>query len=138
MSSRKADTEGIDEALLLDSIGRRKQDGSVQPQETRDASALKAEEAPPAATEAPKEGGRRKRQSVDYTATFLKRNEIKTRQCVYISREIHTKISKIVNILAAEKGISIGGYIDTVLAQHLKEHREAINTLYKKQLNNLI
>jgi len=34
MSSRKANTEGIDEALLLDSIGRRKQDGSVQPQET--------------------------------------------------------------------------------------------------------
>lgn len=54
MSSRKADTEGIDEALLLDSIGRRKQDGSVQPQETRDAPAPKAEEAPPAATEAPK------------------------------------------------------------------------------------
>ena len=29
MSSRKADTEGIDEALLLDSIGRRKQDGTL-------------------------------------------------------------------------------------------------------------
>lgn len=42
MSSRKADTEGIDEALLLDSIGRRKQDGSVQPQETKDASIPKA------------------------------------------------------------------------------------------------
>lgn len=76
--------------------------------------------------------------TADYRGKYLKRNEIKTRQCVYISREIHTKISKIVNILAAEKGISIGGYIDTVLAQHLKEHREAINTLYKKQLNNLI
>ena len=76
--------------------------------------------------------------AADYRGKYLKRNEIKTRQCVYISREIHTKISKIVNILAAEKGISIGGYIDTVLTQHLKEHREAINTLYKKQLNNLI
>ena len=76
--------------------------------------------------------------AADYRGKYLKRKEIKTCQCVYISREIHTKISKIVNILAAEKGISIGGYIDTVLAQHLKEHREAINTLYKKQLNNLI
>lgn len=79
-----------------------------------------------------------KASAADYRGKYLKRNEIKMRQCVYISREIHTKISKIVNILAAEKGISIGGYIDTVLAQHLKEHREAINTLYKKQLNNLI
>lgn len=76
--------------------------------------------------------------AADYRGKYLKRNEIKTRQCVYISRENHNKISKIVNILAAEKGISIGGYIDTVLTQHLKEHREAINTLYKKQLNNLI
>jgi hypothetical protein len=73
-----------------------------------------------------------------YRGKYLKRNEIKTRQCVYISREIHNKISKIVNILATERGISIGGYIDTVLTQHLKEHRDTINTLYKKQHNNLI
>lgn len=76
--------------------------------------------------------------AADYRGKYLKRNEIKTRQCVYISREIHNKISKIVNILATEKGLSIGGYIDTVLTQHLKEHRKAINILYKKQLNNLI
>jgi len=76
--------------------------------------------------------------AADYRGRYLKRNEIKTRQCVYISREIHSKISKIVNILATEQGISIGGYIDTVLAQHLKEHRDAINTLYKKQQKNLI
>lgn len=124
MSSRKADTEGIDEALLLDSIGRRKQDGSVQPQETRDAPA-------------PKEGGRRKRQSVDYTATFLKRNEIKTRQCVYISREIHNQISRIVNVIS-DKEITVGGYIDTVLACHLEQHKDEIKELYKRKLENLI
>ena len=77
-------------------------------------------------------------QSADYRAAFLKRREIKTRQCVYISRETHNRISKIVNIIAADKGISIGGYIDTVLAQHLKENRDAINALYKKQCHNLI
>ena len=57
MSSRKADTEGIDEALLLDSIGRRKQDGSVQPQETKDASIPKAAETQSVSTaESTKEG----------------------------------------------------------------------------------
>lgn len=137
MSSRKADTEGIDEALLLDSIGRRKQDGSVQPQEARDAPALKTEEAPPALTEAPKEGGRRKRPNVDYTATFLKRNEIKTRQCVYISREIHNQISRIVNVIS-DKEITVGGYIDTVLACHLEQHKDEIKELYKRKLENLI
>lgn len=138
MSSRKADTEGIDEALLLDSIGRRKQDGSVQPQETRDASIPKAAETQSASTaENTKEGGRRKRQSVDYTATFLKRNEIKTRQCVYISREIHNQISRIVNVIS-DKEITVGGYIDTVLACHLEQHKDEIKELYKRKLENLI
>ena len=138
MSSRKADTEGIDEALLLDSIGRRKQDGSVQPQERKDASIPKAAEARSVSTaESAKEGGRRKRQNVDYTATFLKRNEIKTRQCVYISREIHNQISRIVNVIS-DKEITVGGYIDTVLACHLEQHKDEIKELYKKQLENLI
>ncbi|WP_455668456.1 DUF3408 domain-containing protein, partial [Phocaeicola sp.] len=64
-------------------------------------------------------------------------NEIKTRQCVYISREVHNKISKIVNVIA-DKEITVGGYIDTVLAQHLEQHREEINELYKQQRENLI
>lgn len=133
MSSRKANTEGIDEALPLDSIGRRKQDGSVQPQEAKPASDLQ----PAVIAEAPKEGGRRKRQNADYTATFLKRNEIKTRQCVYISREIHNQISRIVNVIS-DKEITVGGYIDTVLACHLEQHKDEIKELYKKQLENLI
>lgn len=138
MSSRKANTEGIDEALLLDSIGRRKQDGSVQPQEAKPASDLQAAEAQPAViAEAPKECSRRKRQNADYTATFLKRNEIKTRQCVYISREIHNQISRIVNVIS-DKEITVGGYIDTVLACHLEQHKDEIKELYKKQLENLI
>ena len=122
MSSRKADTEGIDEALLLDSIGRRKQDGSVQPQETKDASIPKAAETQSVSTaESTKEGGRRKR----------------TRQCVYISREIHNQISRIVNVIS-DKEITVGGYIDTVLACHLEQHKDEIKELYKKQLENLI
>ncbi len=137
MSSRKAATEGIDEALLLDSIGRRKQDGSVQAQ-PQPAPAPQPEPVPEQpATEPPRESGRRKRQNADYTATFLKRNEIKTRQCVYISREIHNQISRIVNIIS-DKEITVGGYIDTVLACHLEQHKEEIKELYKKQLENLI
>lgn len=138
MSSRKAATEGIDEALLLDSIGRRKQDGSVQPQEPQAAPVPSADEERSASpAEPPKESVRRKRQSADYTATFLKRNEIKTRQCVYISREIHNQISRIVNVIS-DKEITVGGYIDTVLACHLEQHKDEIKELYKKQLENLI
>ena len=68
---------------------------------------------------------------------FLRRNEIKTRQCVYISRDVHGKILKIVNDIAGGE-ISVGGYVDTVLRQHLEQHKERINELYKKQREDLI
>ena len=80
---------------------------------------------------------RRKRQEDDYSGLFLRRNEIKTRQCVYISRDVHSKILKIVNDIAGRE-ISVGGYVDTVLRQHLEQHKEKINELYKKQREDLI
>ena len=110
MGSRKVNTEDIDEELLIASIGRRTQDGN--------------------------ESSRRKRQEEDYMM-FLRRNELKTRQCVYISRDVHSKILKIVNDIAGRE-ITVGGYVDTVLRQHLEQHKEQINELYKKQREDLI
>ena len=43
---------------------------------------------------AQRESGRRKRQDEDYNELFLRRNEIKTRQCVYISRDVHGRSSE--------------------------------------------
>lgn len=130
MGSRKVNTEGIDEELLIASIGRRRQDGTL----------YHAQE-PPAqytAKEKPqRDTVRRKRQEDDYSGLFLRRNEIKTRQCVYISRDVHSKILKIVNDIAGRE-ISVGGYVDTVLRQHLEQHKEKINELYKKQREDLI
>jgi len=130
MGSRKVNTEGIDEELLIASIGRRRQDGTL----------YHAQEPPVqyTAREKPqRDTVRRKRQEDDYSGLFLRRNEIKTRQCVYISRDVHSKILKIVNDIAGRE-ISVGGYVDTVLRQHLEQHKEKINELYKKQREDLI
>ena len=78
-----------------------------------------------------------RKQDEDYNELFLRRNEIKTRQCVYISRDVHGKILRIVNDIAGGE-ISVGGYVDTVLRQHLEQHKERINELYKKQREDLI
>jgi hypothetical protein len=86
---------------------------------------------------AQRDGIRRKRPEEDYNELFLRRNEIKTRQCVYISRDVHGKILRIVNDIAGGE-ISVGGYVDTVLRQHLEQHKERINELYKKQREDLI
>jgi len=146
MGSRKVNTEGIDEELLIASIGRRRQEVTLRP--AQEISTLApAEESVPETEQPPapspvrekpqKETGRRKRQEDDYPELFLRRNEIKTRQCVYISRDVHSKILKIVNDIAGRE-ISVGGYVDTVLRQHLEQHKERINELYKKQREDLI
>ena len=156
MGSRKVNTEGIDEELLIASIGRRKQDGTLYraqepPVPAPEEESVPETEPPPTASpsrekvqkdnskdrKTQRDTVRRKRQEDDYSGLFLRRNEIKTRQCVYISRDVHSKILKIVNDIAGRE-ISVGGYVDTVLRQHLEQHKEKINELYKKQREDLI
>ena len=82
MGSRKVNTEGIDEELLLASIGRRTQDGTLRPAQEVPATAPTEDdtavpEPPPAQPVArertQREGGRRKRQDEDYNELFLRR-----------------------------------------------------------------
>ena len=49
-------------------------------------------------------------------------------------RDVHGKILRIVNDIAGGE-ISVGGYVDTVLRQHLEQHKERINELYKKPVS---
>ena len=91
MGSRKVNTEGIDEELLIASIGRRRQDGTLyrvqeQPVPAPEEESVPETEPPPTASpsreKVQKDTARRKRQEDDYSGLFLRRNEIKTRQCV--------------------------------------------------------
>lgn len=68
---------------------------------------------------------------------YLVSKEIKVRKCVYISRGIQEKIAKIVNILSNGES-TIGSYIDNVLLEHLNEHKDEINALYHKRINDLV
>ena len=45
---------------------------------------------------------------------------------------------KCAEVLQTGGEISVGGYVDTVLRQHLEQHKERINELYKKQREDLI
>ena len=72
-----------------------------------------------------------------YAEMYLKKKELKERQCVYISKDVHGIISEIVRVLA-DKDVTVGGYIDNVLLQHLEIHRDEINSLYKKDRKDLI
>ena len=85
-----------------------------------------------------REAGKGKKRGLsEYGEKFLKRNELKTRQCVYSSGQMHAVISRLVHVIA-DKDITVGGYIDTVLAEHLERHKEEINELYRQKREDLI
>ena len=95
-------------------------------------------EPPPEKPEKPKEAkepARRRRNpsGEDYGSRFFGRNEFKTRQCVYISRRIHATISEIVRV-TSNSDVTVGGYIDSILMEHLEAHREEITELYNREL----
>jgi hypothetical protein len=73
--------------------------------------------------------------TADYASLFLKRNELKARSCVYISQKAHSTISKIVKVIS-DKDITVGGYIDSILIDHLETHRDEIIELYNRELAN--
>lgn len=78
-----------------------------------------------------REGGRKRKGQSKYRETFMRRNEIKFRESVYISHTIHEKIVRLIRVLE-DSNITIGGYIDLVLSEHLEQHREEINEIYRE------
>lgn len=90
----------------------------------------------PIADTAPK--GKPRRRKGNYDEVFLKNKDLKARQPVYISQEIHQEIKKVVHLLAlSNQEISVGGYINNVLADHLEQHKEDIAELRRRQIENL-
>lgn len=142
MASRKTNTDGIDESLLIASIGKSRTVGS--PPVTEDRAGASHKEDPPTATtsrgreaEAKRrrdEDGnpsQRKKQGGEYRDKYFRHNGIKTRQCVYISEEMHRVFSSVVRVIT-RNGITVGGYIDTVLRIHIEEHKDELNEMYRK------
>ena len=63
---------------------------------------------------------------------YLKPRQGAHRQCIYLSREMHGKLSRIVRTLGGN-GSTIGGYIENVLEEHLQTYREDINALIRRE-----
>lgn len=114
-----------------------RRDGEEQTASRRDGEEPAADEVAVPADGTAKGKSRRRRGS--YDEVYLKRRELKTRQPVYISQEIHRSIIKLVHLLAlAGKEISVGGYIDNVLAEHLRQHKDEIAELYRSGIDDIL
>jgi hypothetical protein len=38
----------------------------------------------------------------------------------------------------SQKGLTIGGYIDNVITEHLEKHKAEINHIYRRERNDLL
>jgi len=135
MAKNKREAVDIDEAALLQSVYE--QGNSPVIQSTTQEKTVEQTPEQAEKTKEAKEPVRRKRNNADYNSLFLQRNEIKIRSCVYISQRIHKTISEIVRVIGS-KDVTVGGYIDNVLLQHLEAHKDEINDLYKRERSDLI
>ncbi|WP_370816192.1 DUF3408 domain-containing protein [Alistipes shahii] len=63
-------------------------------------------------------------------STFLQASEIKTRQCIYISREIHEKVAIVTSRMG--NGLSIGKFVDNILRDHFRQYGQQ----YMEQIEN--
>ncbi|MBN9300730.1 MULTISPECIES: DUF3408 domain-containing protein [Dysgonomonas] len=130
--------EGIDEKQLLESMvdfGRpesKTETASVEKE-------IRTEEEDQCAEPEPEERKvtTKPRVGSGYRSTFLQPKELKTRQCVYISQDLHETILAIVKEIA-NKNMTVGAFIDTVIRQHLEDNKQEINFLYKKKRDDLI
>jgi hypothetical protein len=72
-----------------------------------------------------------------YAEQYLKPTEIDRRRCVYIGKRNHTVLTSLIRSIN-HKGLTIGGYIDNVITEHLEKHKAEINHLYRRERNDLI
>jgi hypothetical protein len=133
----KRAVEDIDETYLLNSIAEQGIVKEAKPaaETAGEEKAAPTPEPPPEKPKETKEPARRRRNpsGEDYGSRFFGRNEFKTRQCVYISWRIHATISEIVRV-TSNSDVTVGGYIDSILMEHLEAHREEITELYNREL----
>ncbi len=130
--------EDIDEKELLASLagfGEEKTSKPISPivEENENSNQIESQiEEPEMPTQAP-----RKKQGGNYKSAFLISKELKNRQCVYIGADLHEKILAIVKEIA-DKSMTVGAFVDTILRQHLEDHKDEINNLYRRKRDNLL
>lgn len=127
MSSRKAPTrQEIDEEYLRSLM--------AGPEPAASASEAIA---PEAAEEPASEPRARRSDAEDYASHFLKNTPSEARQCVYIDRRLHRKITTLVGV-AGNRRFTVGNFIDNVLERHFEQYRAEIRSICSKGLNKIL
>lgn len=74
----------------------------------------------------------------DYCRRFLTPYRPMARQGIYIDRELHAKVTAIMGIVGLSHKMTVGNYVDNVLAQHFEQYGEDVKSLCSKGLNQIL
>ena len=82
---------------------------------------------------------RRKRKDEAYIGKYLnsRKPEGTAQKAVYISRENHEAVKRIVG-MAGSQGTTISGYIDNIVTEHLESHGAELETLHGKKSHGMV
>ena len=127
MESRKRNRNfpAIDEDMLREAVGGQSSGGSMlEVAEQQSAGSEEQSELPAI---------RRRRMTLpDYEATFLKPVRVKVRTALYVSEETRCKISEVARKIGTGR-VSVIGYVENILRNHLEIYKAEINRLHREQ-----
>lgn len=66
---------------------------------------------------------------IHYAASFLNRNELESRQGIYLEKATIEVIKQIIHNIGDGR-LTISGFVENVLQHHFESYKEEINTLY--------
>ena len=73
----------------------------------------------------------------NYEEAFFHKMELPDRRSVYVSNSTHEKLTRIASILGMGKA-TVSSYVESIIQHHFDKHKDEINELYKKYMENLL
>ena len=73
----------------------------------------------------------------DFKTIFFSRMELEDRQPLYVSREIHERITAIVNEVGGRKS-TVSSYVENIMIHHLETFKAEIDKLYEDKFKHLL
>lgn len=72
-----------------------------------------------------------------YREIYFERVDFTNRQPLWLTKETHLTLLKIVNVIGGHKA-TLSSYVENIIQQHLESHKEEINDLYENKFKRPI
>jgi len=76
-------------------------------------------------------------EEVDYCETYFEKVDLTYRQSICMSKETHSTLLKIVNVIGGRK-TNLSSYVENIILLHLESYKEVINEMYENKFKRPI